>query len=298
MYKKMSAIPPLNISVELGVEKNLEHFVRELSRKFIFGGRDEVMQFTNEYWGTDFRNLKLEDMLFKGSRSSSVCSTPRLGPSTANAFELDTLGSKLTSLSSGVKRVRGGPNKCIFKLKSGERKNQECGKSCVGDYCATHMKCAGIAQSVAQGSTQNSLLAPSAAFGANGAGADADEVPTKRKMQKKPPVPLNTIDQYIASHVQTFQVHRKNGVLVHLQTGFVYDDEKQAIYGHTSDEGVTIKALTKDNIEHIKQLNMKHYELPPNLASDADGESKAVHVELELEDDDDMYEAISGDEQE
>ena len=274
----------------IGYEKNLEHFVRELARKFIYGGHDEVIQFTNQYWGTDFKNLKLEDMLFKGSRSSSVCSTPRLGPSNPG-FNSSELDSKLSSLASsvGVKRVRGGgPNKCIFKLKSGERKNQECGKSCVGDYCATHMKCAGIAQVVAQ----TSSLAPSAAF-ANG-GVDADEVPTKRKMQKKPPVPLNTIDQFIQAHVQTFQVHRKNGVLVHLQTGFVYDDEKQAIYGHTSDEGVTIKALTKDNIEHIKQLNMKYYELPPNLATDAT--AVKVQLELEMEDEDDMYEALSGDE--
>jgi len=282
-------------------DRNLEHFVRMLAKK-CYVDEATALKFTNEYWGTEFKHLTLQEMLMQNrsqtsSRASSVASTPRMGPSsnsTLSNLDMDQLSSLVTPTA---KRARGGgPNKCTYKLKSGERKNQECGKSCAGEYCATHAKmAAGLPPTVPATSTQTTLT--QFAHAQAQAQADAEETP-KRKMQKKAPIPLSDIDKYIAAQVQTFQLNRRKNasgqdVLVHLQTGFVYDDVKQAIYGHTDDEGKTIKQLTRDQIEQIKAMNMKYYELPSNLATSAFKTELAVEDPNAADDDDDLHEDIS-----
>ena len=272
-------------------DKNLEHFVRALASKFYCNASD-MLQFTNDYWGTQYKELKLEDLIYQSSRSSSVASTPRLGPTDPSTAGVG-IETKLQTLAIGVKRTsRGGPNKCIYKFKSGARKDQMCGVSCTGDFCATHGK--SITPSAGVARNQPDSLQAADAFS-----LAADEIPQKRKMQKRAPI-TTPIQQFMQAKAETqpFKVVRKpNGVLVDPEHGLVYDETKDAIYGFTTDDGKTIQALSKDKIELCKQLQLHIYELPPNLAT------TTMVRELEVEDpvdaaadaeeDDDMYEDIA-----
>ena len=280
-------------------QPNLEHFALELAKKFMINPSD-VLKFTNEYWGTDFKQLSLEQMFSKissskvNSRASSVASTPRLGAtgpsisSLANAMEQFENFELESTLRKKAKTVRpSGPrnNKCMYKFKVGKRTGEECKVACVGEFCAKHtpedtqMKTTDDEEErfkPADQFTNNKFEVP----------APIDPV-TKRKISKKTAsMPPTNIQSFIQDRVASFKVERlSSGLLVNAATRFVYDEKQDLIYGKLDHED-KVQDLTIHDIEYCKSIRI-NYQLPVTL-----GEIEQM-PELQVEDPNDDYEELS-----
>jgi len=281
-------------------QQNLEHFALELAKKFMINATD-VLRFTNEYWGTNYKQLTLDELFTKmtsktNSRASSVASTPRVGATGTSISSLASAMEQLESFdldasvqaSKRVKTVRPtGPRdkKCVYKFKVGKRAGQECGVSCVGSYCAKHQSTTGDTDM--QDASEDIRLKPADSFTDHKFLVPEPVDPSKRKISKKQAnLPASNIQAFIQERVASFKVERyPSGLLVNAATKFVYDETNDLVYGKLQDDGKVID-LTVHDIEYCKSIRI-NYQLPTTLGDMEDT------PELQIEDPNDDYEELS-----
>jgi hypothetical protein len=311
-------VPPLNTSSLtqpiISATRNFDHFLRRLAKQFYISESD-LIEFSNEYWGTELKQFSIEDSMLTSkinSKSSSVASTPRIGPtnssSSASSCEIQAKLDQLSVSSTSAEKKRRlapiGPknNTCIYRMKSGARKDQLCGKACAGTFCTTHLPTNVITPTQTH-EDRDDRYAPSASF----LSSQTDQTQVKRKLQsKKPPSMLTNIDRFIESQTTTFKVVRKQlatseSILVNTDTNLVYDQAKDEIYGSYDETVGQIIPLSLEKIELCKALRL-NYQLPPDLSIANEDESASStrknKRDLEMEqEDDDMYEELSGEEE-
>lgn len=193
---------------------------------------------------------------------------------------------------SKKKKIEPKNNKCKALLKSGPNKGNECGKSCSGEFCATHAPKAVVEDD--EGVKKKAKFVPQEMDLAE---EKTVPIPTaaevvnkmKRQMKKKAPNRGQITEQLISSRVNAVHFYKNNwGRYENTNTGFVYDPAIKRIYGKQMMDGV-VAPLTLNDIEHCKDL-MIDYVLPTKL-----GEVVAEReVEHSAEDD---YEEIDDDDE-
>ena len=267
-----------NVSLDLSglslkkTDVSLEEFVEQVAKKF-FVSHETLLQFTNEYWGTDIKQMTIEDVIksSKSSRASSVASTPRTTVSSSilmdqmDVLMLDTKKRK-ASTSTGPKL-----NKCKFILTSKSKNaGQVCGKPCVSEFCTTHTS------SKSTNTTNKDKVTK-----------DDCPPPVKRSMitKKAEKLPVQTsLDKFIEARVNTIKVgnmlidNEKHLVSIGLQKQYVYNQAEDIFYAVlVNNKKVSLK---EDDILYLRSLQVG-YQLPSNLAEDDDGEESGNEVEKE-----------------